>query len=85
MSVTDFRRREFIGLGVEVLESTCAEYVGIKGKVAMSGGVAKNIGMVKALEKRVGEKLLIGEEPQIIGALGAALTAAERALRSPQK
>ena len=33
MSVGDFRRREFIGLGVEVLESTCAEYVGVKGRV----------------------------------------------------
>jgi len=33
MSVTDFRRREFIGLEVEVLESTCDEYLGIKGRV----------------------------------------------------
>ena len=33
MSVDDFRRRELIGLGVEVLESTCDLYLGIKGKV----------------------------------------------------
>ncbi len=33
MSSGDFRRREFIGLGAEVVESTCAEYVGIKGRV----------------------------------------------------
>ncbi|HEX9909089.1 MAG TPA: ribonuclease P protein subunit [Thermoplasmata archaeon] len=33
MSVTDFRRREFIGLEAEVVESSCAEYVGIKGRV----------------------------------------------------
>ncbi len=33
MSTTDFRRREFIGLDVEVLESTCKEYLGIKGRI----------------------------------------------------
>ncbi len=33
MSVSDFRRREFIGLDVEVLESTCAGYVGTRGRV----------------------------------------------------
>jgi ribonuclease P protein subunit POP4 len=29
----DFRRREFIGLEVEVLDSTCPEYIGIRGRV----------------------------------------------------
>jgi len=33
MNGSDFRRREFIGLEAEVLESTCAEYLGIKGRV----------------------------------------------------
>lgn len=33
MSVGDFRRREFIGLDVEILESTCESYLGIKGRV----------------------------------------------------
>jgi len=33
MSLGDFRRREFIGLDVEILESTCKEYLGIKGRV----------------------------------------------------
>ena len=33
MSGSDFRRREFIGLEAEVLESTCKEYLGIKGRV----------------------------------------------------
>jgi len=52
---------------------------GVEERVVMSGGVAKSIGMVRALEKRMGTSLLIAEEPQIIGALGAALFAAERA------
>ncbi len=33
MSLRDFRRREFIGLDVEVLESTCKEHLGIRGRV----------------------------------------------------
>ncbi|MGQ9456616.1 MAG: acyl-CoA dehydratase activase [Armatimonadota bacterium] len=41
----------------------------------MSGGVAKNIGVVQALEEALGTEVLIPEEPQIVGALGAALLA----------
>ncbi|MCG0274894.1 MAG: acyl-CoA dehydratase activase [Thermosediminibacteraceae bacterium] len=48
-----------------------------KGKYMMTGGVAKNKGVVTAIEKRLGEKILIPPEPQIIGALGAALIALE--------
>ena len=33
MKSGDFRRREFIGLEVEVLESTCASFIGLIGKV----------------------------------------------------
>jgi ribonuclease P protein subunit POP4 len=33
MSLGDFRRRELIGLEVEILESTCDQYLEIKGKV----------------------------------------------------
>ena len=33
MSSQDFRRRELIGLEVEVVESTCQEYLGIRGRV----------------------------------------------------
>ena len=52
--------------------------VGTNGVISMSGGVAKNIGVVKAIEKKLGVTLYIPEEPQIIGALGAALIALER-------
>lgn len=52
-------------------------------KIAMSGGVAKSIGVVKALENRLGVKLFIPEEPQIIGALGAAIIALDRAASLP--
>lgn len=54
------------------------ERVGVNGQVAMTGGVAKNIGVVKALEEKMGLSLNVHSEPQIIGALGAALIAVER-------
>jgi predicted CoA-substrate-specific enzyme activase len=43
--------------------------------VVMTGGVAKNIGVVKALEAKLEAPLTIYTEPQIVGALGAALLA----------
>lgn len=55
--------------------------VGIEEEVTLTGGVAKNQGVVRALEERLGVKLFIPPEPQIIGALGAALLA--RDLRPP--
>ena len=54
------------------------ERVGIIDKVAMSGGVAKNTGVVRALCDRIGREILIPYEPQIIGAYGAALIAKDR-------
>lgn len=40
-----------------------------------SGGVGKNIGMKKCLEQRFGFEFIVPDNPQIIGALGAALFA----------
>lgn len=51
--------------------------VGLEGEFMMTGGVAKNPGVVKAVEDKIGEKLFICEEPEIVGALGAALFAME--------
>ena len=55
--------------------------VGKKEKIAMTGGVAKSKGMVKALEQSIGTSLLIPKEPQIMGALGAALFARENFIK----
>lgn len=41
----------------------------------MTGGVAKNSGVVAAIEERLGEHVMVPTEPQIVGALGAAITA----------
>jgi predicted CoA-substrate-specific enzyme activase len=47
--------------------------------VAMSGGVARNPGVVRALEAVLGCPIQVPVEPDIVGALGAALIARERA------
>jgi predicted CoA-substrate-specific enzyme activase len=49
----------------------------IKPDVAITGGGAKNIGLVKALESRFGCPVLVPPEPLITGALGAALIGRE--------
>lgn len=50
--------------------------VGLEQAVTISGGVAKNIGVVAFLEKKMGLKTVkLPIDPQIIGALGAALLA----------
>lgn len=59
--------------------SAMVKHVGMTERVAMSGGVAKNIGVVRALESILDTTLLIPPEPQIVGALGAALIALEGA------
>ena len=50
-----------------------ARRVGLKAPVMMTGGVAKNIGVVKALERKTGEIIIVSTEAQITGAIGAAL------------
>ena len=49
--------------------------VGFRKEVLFTGGVAKNEGMKKALEDETGMEILVPDEPQIMGALGAAILA----------
>jgi predicted CoA-substrate-specific enzyme activase len=59
-----------------------AERIGIVAPAVMTGGVAKNPAARKALEDRFRIRFLVPEEPQLAGALGAALIAIDRS-RSP--
>ncbi len=56
-----------------------AKRVGVTEPVMMTGGVAKNIGVVKALESRSGVAIRVSPNAQINGAIGAALLAANSA------
>jgi benzoyl-CoA reductase subunit A len=51
--------------------------VGTEEEFVISGGIAKNVGIVQRLAKTLGMKPNICFEPQIVGALGAAIFARE--------
>ncbi len=53
-----------------------ASRVGTAPPIVMTGGVAKNLGVVKALEEKIGSPLEISAYPQENGAIGAAVLAA---------
>jgi predicted CoA-substrate-specific enzyme activase len=50
----------------------------IASPVVFSGGVAKNLGVVRALERSIDCEITVPQNPQLMGALGAALIAKER-------
>ncbi len=52
--------------------------VGLEEEITFTGGVARNIGMVRALEERLKLRLNVARESQHIGAIGAALFSWER-------
>lgn len=60
--------------------SKMTKKVGVRKEVAMTGGVAKNSGVVDGLKNVLNVDIveLNGVDPQIVGALGAALFARER-------
>jgi predicted CoA-substrate-specific enzyme activase len=55
--------------------SAMANRVGIKTPIMMTGGVAKNVGVLKALETKLGQPIEVSEKTQVTGAIGAALIA----------
>ena len=62
--------KRVIGMGT-------AGSIDYKEPIVFSGGVARNIGVIKAIEEELGKKVATPEEPQITAALGAAIFAKE--------
>jgi predicted CoA-substrate-specific enzyme activase len=52
-----------------------AQRVGMQSDLVMTGGVSMNIGIIRAMEARLGKPVLVPEDPRIVGALGAAIIA----------
>jgi len=52
-----------------------AKRLRVEDEITFTGGVAKNLGMVQALKRRFKIHINLPQEPQIVGALGAALIA----------
>ena len=59
-----------------------ARRLGIERDLVLTGGVAKNIGMVKAMKESLGCEVLVPEEPLLTGALGAAILAKETYMKA---
>lgn len=53
--------------------------VGIEERVALTGGMARNVGFIRSLREDLGSDILIVEEPDYVGAIGAAFAAADQA------
>ncbi len=51
--------------------------VGIEHKIALIGGVARNVGFVKSLNEDLETEVIIPDAPEFIGALGAAAIATD--------
>jgi (R)-2-hydroxyacyl-CoA dehydratese activating ATPase len=56
--------------------------VGLEPEITFTGGVSLNVGMVRALEEKLGVKINVCEDSHYMGAIGAAAFALERALAS---
>ena len=54
----------------------------IKSDVVVTGGVARNTAIIKELENRIALNISVPPEPQIVGALGAALLAHDKVSKS---
>lgn len=72
------------GLNKSIASKTASMVKRAKGSepYMMTGGVARNKGVVKELEAKLGEQIYIAEEPDLCGALGAALFALEENIRT---
>ncbi len=73
--------REDIALGLHrsIADRTAGlvHRVGLVEKVMITGGVAKNMAVVRALSEKLSTDIIVPADPQIAGALGAALLAAD--------
>lgn len=56
--------------------------VGIQEQVTFTGGVARNVGMIRTIEDKLGLKLNVSDDSHFMGALGAALFAMDHILSS---
>ena len=69
------------GVHASVASKACglAYRTGLEEDIVMSGGVAQNEGVVRAISKELQKKVIVAPHPQVVGALGAALFAYDEA------
>ncbi len=64
-----------MGLHMAIVQRTAAmlRRVGVSAPLVFAGGVARNPCVVRLLEEQLGEPVIVPEDPDMVGALGAAL------------
>jgi len=80
--LTDILAGVYIAVTTRVVK--LARQLKVEPPIVFTGGVAKNAGMVKAMETVLGMPILVPEEPLITGALGAAILARDEAFKLVQ-
>jgi len=82
--LSEHKAKEDIAYGMSKAIAKRVIAMGVGGQInfeeliVFSGGVAKNIGVVKAIEEELGKKVITPKQPQITAALGAAIFAKEQ-------
>lgn len=59
-----------------------AKRIGVVPKVAMTGGVSRNMGVVRALERELDTEIVVSDNSQLAGAFGAGIFAYEYYLKN---
>jgi predicted CoA-substrate-specific enzyme activase len=59
--------------------ATMAGRIAVQDVVMLTGGVARNAGVARMLEEKLGHRIVVPEQAQLAGAIGAALVAQESA------
>ena len=67
-----------VHLAIAKRTMSLARRVAIEPQITMTGGVARNVGMVRALEQVLGMPLQVSPDAHFMGAIGAALFALEK-------
>jgi predicted CoA-substrate-specific enzyme activase len=65
--------------------SSVARIVGLEKDIAIIGGVAKNVGFVESLKRELGMNVVTPDDPDYVGALGAAIAASAGVLKEEVK
>lgn len=75
------------GVHNSVASKACglAYRTGIEEDIVMSGGVAQNAGVVRAISEELKKPVIVAPNPQVAGALGAALFAYEEVIKAQSK
>jgi len=67
-----------VHLAIAKRTMSLARRVNIEPEVTMTGGVARNLGMVRALEEVLGQEMNVSPDAHYMGAVGAAIFALEK-------